>query len=567
MNRNHISCLFLLFTSILIAGCEKVLDKKNLTAINPDLVWNDPVAANAYLNDIYKNVMPALPQEGNNSDEAAFRSQLPEQLRGTATINSWGGYWDYSNIRKINFLFEKIESGTIDPGTKKEIKGQAYFFRAWLYFRMVRAYGGVPIILRAQDANEGEALNVPRNKTSECITQIITDLDSAIANVPDAYGSANAGRIDKVAAMAFKGRVLLYYASPQFNPQGDINRWQQAYNATKSARDVALAQGKGLYASFKNIWYDDLNKEMIMYRRFSYPNDTYSQMGYRPAAYVVGTYGSDWPTLGLVNAFPNKDGSDYNPVLQGYDTLWKNRDDRFYATITYNGSDYGIKDLVMLNKYLWTYHQEDAPDPNQEGLQVWSVTSFYRNKGMDKTVDVGTANMASVPVIEIRYAEVLLNFGEAANEIDRSNEALDVLYQIRARAGILPGADNKYGITANSKVDIRNAYIKERQVEFAFEDKRWWDLRRWKRFDILNQQVNKYGLYITQKNPPFPEGKEDINLIYDQFVNTVVKTDGGDNINVRDNYYFYPLTRNELDRNPNLEQTKGWDGGTFDPLQ
>lgn len=562
MKRNHISCLFLLFTSILISGCEKVLDKKNLSAINPDLVWNNAVAANAYLNDIYKNVMPAFPHEGNNSDEAAFRSQLPDQLKGTATINTWGDYWDYRNIRKINFLFENIESGTIDRNSIKMIKGQAFFFRAWLYFRMVRAYGGVPIILRAQDPDEGEALNVTRNKTSECIAQIITDLDSAIANVPDAYGSADAGRIDSVAAMAFKGRVLLYYASPQFNPQGDLNRWQQAYNATKSARDVALAQGKGLYANFKNIWYDDLNKEMIMYRRYKAPSDVQDQMGFRPEKYIISTIGWDWPSLDLVNAFPNKDGSDFNPSVQGYDTLWKSRDDRFAATIAYNGSDYAIKDMVPLNIYLWTYHPEGVLNST-----LASVTSFYRNKGIDKTVDIGTARMSTVPNIEIRYAEVLMNFGEAANEIGNSTEALDILYQIRARAGVLPGVNNKYGITATSKADIRNAYIKERQVEFAFEDKRWWDVRRWKRFDLFNQLVNKRGLDITKALPPFPDGKEDINLIYNQFVSSVVILDGGETINVPDNYYFYPLTRNELDRNSKLQQTTGWDGGTFDPLQ
>lgn len=567
MKINPILSLFLLIINILIAGCDKVLNKENLTAINADQVWNDPVAANAYLNDIYKIVMPELPHEGTNSDEAASRTQLPDQLKGTGTIDSWGGYWDYSNIRKINILLEKIESGTINSDTKKVIKGQAFFFRAWLYFGMVRAYGGVPIVLRAQNANEGEALNVPRNKTSECIAQIITDLDSAIAYLPVAYGSANAGRIDKIAARAFKGRVLLYYASPQFNPQGDINRWQNAYNANKDALDEANAGGKGLYENYKNIWYDDLNKEMIMYRRYLFPSDVYNQMGFRPIAYAKAQNGWDLPTLDLVNSFPLKDGSAYNPVVLGYDTLWKYRDDRFYASITYNGSDYGIKELVEANKYLWTYHIKDKPDPNQEGLTLWSITSFYRNKAIDKTVDLGTANLATVPNIEIRYAEVLLNLGEAANEIGKSNEALDALYQIRARAGILPGVDNKYGITASSKEDIRKAYIGERQVEFAFEDKRWWDLRRWRRFDILNQQVNKHGLYITKENPPFPEGKENINLIYDQFVNTVVKTDGGENINIPDNYYFYPLARVELDRNPNLKQTKGWDVGTFDPLE
>ena len=141
MKTNHILCILLLIISIVLPGCEKILTKENLSAINPALVLNNPVAVNAYLNDIYNNVMPAFPHAGQNSDEAGNRTPpLPAQLKGTATINTWGSYWDYTNIRKINYLFEKIDGGTIDPDTKKIVKGQAFFFRAWIYFSMVRAY-------------------------------------------------------------------------------------------------------------------------------------------------------------------------------------------------------------------------------------------------------------------------------------------------------------------------------------------------------------------------------------------------------------------------------------------
>jgi len=566
MKTKHILSIFMLTISMLIVSCEQVLDKENLESINPGLVWNDPVAVNAFLNQIYLAVLPDFPHEGGYSDEAVGRSQLLPQLKGTANIDTWKNYWNYVNIRQINFLFENIGAGTYENETKKVIKGQAYFLRAWEYFKMVKAYGGVPLVLKVQNADEGDALNIPRNKTSECIAQIVADLDSAIANVPESYGDADLGRIDKIAAKAFKGRVLLYYASPQFNPSNDAARWQNTYKANKDALDAALAGGKGLYENFKDIWYVDLNKEWIFYKRYKAPSVVNDQMGFRPAIYIVNDFGWDWPSLDLVNAFPLKDGSAYNPTVAGYDTLWRNRDDRFYASIAYNGSDFGIKDLVDRNKYLWTYHQEDKPDPNQEAMQIWSVSSFYRNKGIDKSVDGGNSRKATSPNIDIRFAEVLLNFGEAANEIGKSSEALDALYQVRARAGILPGAGSKYGITAASKDDIRNAYIKERQVEFAFEDKRWWDVRRWRRFDLFNSLVNRHGLFITKKNPPFPEAKEDINLIYKQFVSHIVKTDGEEKFNILDKYYFYPLSKEELERNPNLKQTNGWDAGGFDPL-
>ena len=175
--------------------------------------------------------------------------------------------------------------------------------------------------------------------------------------------------------------------------------------------------------------------------------------------------------------------------------------------------------------------------------------------------------------IEIRFAEVLMNMGECANELGKSNEALDVLYQIRKRAGIDAGVNAQYGITANSTDEIRDAYIRERQVEFAYESKRFGDLRRWKRFDILNNQGARHGMYLVLKpNAPLPDKYETIMdpEIRKNFQMVYIDNLDGDPTYYFDldlNHWFYALNPNQISQSMNkLEQNNEW-GGNFNPLQ
>ncbi|MBX2925170.1 MAG: RagB/SusD family nutrient uptake outer membrane protein [Chitinophagaceae bacterium] len=566
MNMNIYKTIYILSLAVLLlftAGCEKILDRKDLRSINPGDVWNDVGLATAFVNNIYGDLMTGMPtNQGGASDECTDNGEMRTFLAGIATIDSYNSF-PYGTILKINMALENLEKGGLPEADRNKLKGQVLFWRAWAYFMMVKAYGGVPLVLNTQDVSDKEQLFVPRSKTSECITQIAKDIDDAIALLPDAWPGEE-GRIDKGVAMAFKGRVLLYYASPQFMPSGNAARWQAAYDANKEALQYLTGKGKGLMDHFGDIWYQELNKEVIMVRRYApVPAPTHSQAGMRPILYSKDAANQDIPSLQLVNAFPMKDGSVFNPATTSYDTLFKNRDERFYASIAYNGSDMGLKDMVDLGTYLWTYW---GPNGSVIG-PLGTPTSFYRQKGLDKTLTQQTVHAGTVDWIEIRFAEVLMNFGEAANELDKTIEALDVLYQIRSRAGILPGNDGHYGITAASKDAIREAYMNERFVEFAFEDKRWWDLRRWRRLDILNTVHRRTGLRYTLKTgQTAPAGHDDINTVWNRFTWEVVTVDTRD-IEVQDNYYFYGIPMYVLERSSNIEQTQGWNNGAFDPLQ
>ncbi len=572
-----IECILILS----VAGCDS-LDKENLAAISSKDVYTKASVAEAYVNDIYAYFMPGHNVwQGSDCDEAMGTvGQTPSisaYLEGTITADSYN-YYPYNGIRNINlFLTDIIENATFDTDTKNRLKGEALFWRAWAYFGMLKAYGGVPMVLKPASPSDMESIFIPRSPTSACFVQIINDLNSAILLLPDPTGN---GRIDKGAAMAFKGRVALFRASPQFNRDNNVQLWEEAYNANNEAVDYLKGQNKGLLEDYSKIWVDEMNKEVIMVRRYSYPEATngYDQVAVIPLMYMEsGAAGGNMPTLELVNAFPMKDGSKWDPEFDDYRLLHQNRDDRFYATIAYNGSSPYVKPMFG-KENLWTYYYDKDGDPSNGKEMRYdfltgfeSLSSFYCKKMVDPDLDVTNKLDGDVDWIEIRYAEVIMNLAEAANEIGKQDEALEILYQIRDRAGIIPGSAGKYGITATTKEQVRQAIIDERFVEFAFETKRWSDLRRWRIYKSRMEGLpgsTRHGLRIEWDGPTAerPTGLEDINEIWDKFSITVINDIRPITMLEEDKYSFFGIPSSYLERNSKLEQNNTW-GGTFDPLE
>jgi hypothetical protein len=487
-------------------------------------------------------------------------------MYGQLTENSVN-YWPYGPIRRINILLTEIDQGTIDTLITRRFKGEAYFFRAWRYWEMIKRYGGVPLILVPQQLTD--SLRVPRDSTSKVVRQIVADLDSAIALLPAmrATSADNNGRLHKGTAMALKGRVLLYYASPQFNPTGpNITRWQNAYAANLAARDSLTSQGFGLYDDFAGLWFVEMNKEAIFARRYSYPISTHTwAAATRPLSESQNATGANRPTWEMVRAFPMRDG---RPIAghPAYDTLyfWKNRDPRFYATIAYNGALWELSGKT--GRRQWTYIGAESNSP--------TPTSFYTRKAIDPAADAFEAYNGQTQWIEIRFAEVLMNLAEAANAIGNTQVAYDEIIALRKRAGIDPGADLLYGLNAGmNAVQMQDAIMLERRIEFAYEAKRYWDLRRNRLFEALLNGTRRHGLEITLLVPAdttWLRVRDTVNLdatYQAYFAQRVGTLDTRYTINWQPNYYFYAIPRGHLDLNSNLKQTVGWQGGTFDPLQ
>ncbi len=567
MKRAYFVTILVVF--IFISSCNNdFLNVKNYEAFNPDDIWNDEALADAYLNDLYSSVSgwPLDYWDGTIPESDESNGILKQ---GTVqTTNGNFQYWPYDYIRKINVLFDEIDQGNLDSDKKDIIKGQASFLRAYHYFKAVMYHGGVPIIKAPQQLDDD--LMVTRNSTLECFEFILDDLDYAISVLPEQYTEDDYGRIDKAAVLAFRGRVALFMASPQFNFSNPYNNsyWDDAYTATKTAKETLENLGYGLLENYDDIFQVEQNKEAVFKVVYVYPGKTNERdRGQRPISVSQSQSGYFQPIMKMINAFPLKDGflpgesPNYTYDLQTY---WENRDDRFYSSIAYNGSilPCGVsEDRVQYN--------DGVVGEFLDGFTVDNAmyrTGFYCKKGTDNSIEPGAVLTNALDWIEIRFAEVLMNFAEAANETGHHDEALEVLKQIRDRAGIEPGADNNYGITATTKEEIREAIYAENYVEFAFEGRRFWELRRTRRLHTEVNGMHKYGLRCSLKEglDPYADdvvyGPEDFD-----YVIVECQTDGSKEMYTPEEFYFFPIPKTEIEKNSNLEQNIGWEEGTFDP--
>ncbi|WP_316838208.1 RagB/SusD family nutrient uptake outer membrane protein [Pedobacter nutrimenti] len=611
----YILCVVLI---ALGSSCKKGLDYENTGAINPKNVWTDSVLIKAYLNDVYGGLMPGWPLgSGASADEGINGSggNLGNFQQGIVNVTTNFTNLNYTYIDKTNYFMDQlanVSESVLSPSTKNRLVGEAKFWRAWTYWGMVSSVGGVPLILHTQNGNDLSLLKVARNKTSECVAQIVKDLDEAAAVLPPNYSGTDYGRINRAAALGFKARVLLWYASPLFNAANNQSRWENAYNAAKAAVQAADAAGFGLFENYRLIWYSR-NKEQIMTRQYYYPDSYMNFAPIRPIAFTNGSTNNDQPILPLLIAYPKRDGSPMqfdknqlsNPAYnqQFLTDFYTNRDDRFYATIWCGGTVYPTPDVNTLGMtsprsrtywQAWTWKDAATPStivpaksnalfsgisPIVQNGDENGVTGFFQRKGLDTTLNstnlVGVASGSKSWFSPMRYAELLLNLAECANETGRSNEALTALYAIRKRAGIAPGAGTNYGVTATGLSDIRMAIMNERQVEFAFEGFRFNDLRRWKRYDILNAQTTRRGLLLMlNKGQALPGNTDNIMTasVRTKFSAVIVenldKTASTNQMyNLTLNHWFNSLNPAQISIEPDrLPQNTEW-GGSFDPLQ
>jgi hypothetical protein len=583
-----------------LAACKKsILEKVDFAGVDDETVWNNESTATLYLNNLYSLVIPVWPSSSGNANLPTGIHNTSDEsnggntalLYGTLTVDNVTDFYGsggvnnaYGYLRKINTLLTQIDNGSLTADVKNKIKGQAYFLRAWVYFQLVKLYGGVPYITKPQDWVT-DNLMVPRNKTSECIDSMVADLDKG-AVLPGVWSSnTDRGRITRGAALAVKGKVLLFWASPQFNPGNDASRWEKAYQANRAAYDTLVKDGYALYSDFSKIFIDANNpndREPILFRSYNGTSATGLYNNYdnvtRPYSETNGGGGQNNPTWDLVKAFPMKDGKAITDATGKYPYsnvyYWKNRDPRFAATIAYNGCVWELSSKAGRRQWNYTGVSEDKSKP--------TVTGFYCRKNIDPSMLAANANFGKTFWVEIRLAEVMLNLAECANATGRQQDAYAMLTAIRKRAGIEPGSDNLYGLKAGmTQTEMNNAILQERRVELAFEGKRYDDLRRTRTFDKLNG-TKRMALIIAPRAPYTVkdlEAKDAAGIMlrdklnidgtdYTTYFTATEQPISGENaINYLSVYYFYAIPTTNITKNPAMLQTQGWANGSFDPLQ
>lgn len=623
----YIALAGLFLTTLLNTSCKKVLaDKVPETTYTAQLIFSDSVVAVQYLNSIYLANQPGWASNGGSLSalSTAGLSNLCEETAasnaftlgtvtnasvadiGTSNSNSN----NYAKIRNINDFISNLPSSPIDPGTKARFKGQALFWRAYRYFDLVRLYGGVPLVLTplpaAGDAAK-LAANLPRNTTTQTFTQIVADLDTAISELPGGWPTVDYGRITKGAAQAFLARVLLTWASPQFNVNNDVTRWQAAYQAATDAITTLTAHGYGLYPKEDvTMWTTEgpgagtapLNPEAVMvteYNTSSDPNgmnnNSYT-LASQPKS--LGGSGSNAPTWTEVEAFPMLDGKAPGASTKyAYDPVhfFDNRDPRFNQTIAYNGCLWPLQGNA--NYRLWTYYYysntANTATKTTEAVGA-SSTGFYCRKAVDPSIPLASLTYSGTDWQEIRYAEVLLTQAEAAAMSGNSTTAYNDLIAIRKRAGIEAGSDGMYGLTTGlTGTSLAMAVLYERQIELAYEGKRYYDLRRWKLVESTLNGTQREGLTILLK--PNASGTDylastrdaaattNLDNVYTQYFSyaPMIVSNSSAVLGELKNLdtspmafqtadYFFGIPPGTINSDPNIQQNNTW-GGSFDPTK
>lgn len=568
----------LMFSSLLLFGSCNVLDTEDLGSYSPDNVWNDESLVNAYLTDLYAGTSPGgWPiNSGSWSDETV----------GIVTSNSvtadgggkgFGTELNYFEIRSINLLLESLPEGELSQSMKDGFLGQAYFLRAWNYFEMLRAYGGIPIVDKVLDRDKDE-LSVKRNTSLECFDFILKDLNTAASLLPVKSTGKSYGRIDQAIVAAFKSRVLLYKASPQFNKTKPYSNsyLTEAYDAAKAAKVLLEANGFGLAATYQELFEvaTEINKEVIYPVVFTAPAKVNGRndQTVRPLSESKNNSGGDVPVWGFLEAYTMKDGKKIGESTKyPYDeqTYWLNRDPRFDVSIVWNASVYELSGKVGRRQYTTSgiAQLDDHFGPNA----TFGRGVFCR-KGMTEELPAAMVTENELDWVEIRFAEVLFNYAEMANEKGEIAEAYTVLKDIRKRAGIEAGSDDMYGLQVGmTKEQMRVALLDEKRIEFSFEDQRYWDLHRHRMLHTVLNGITKHGVLATVKGQTLDEAKvkaDKYELMPEEFTYTfpdmtALLSPGSENVMYfTEEFYFYPISKNWRDRNPNMEQTEEW-GGPF----
>lgn len=469
----------------------------------------------------------------------------------TANYSYWSGI-RYANEFVNNIGVVPVKGSLPNGlGNRWVWQSEARFLRAYFYFELVKRYGGVPLLGNNVYTSTDNIL-LPRNTFADCIKFIVNECDAikdSLITVNNYNANQDNYRVTKGAALALKARVLLYAASPLFNdPSGsnsnpyngytnyDPNRWAQAAQA---AKDVMNLNSYALYPSFKDIFTErnvDGNNELIFIRTNGTPGTNVEgndgPIGYGQA---IGS-GIVSPTQDLVNAYPMINGKAITDPTSGYDPSnpYRDRDPRFAATILYNGA-------TWLNGPLQTYNGGASRPLNG---QTETQTGYYLNKFMNPLDSTSTKFVPHYQDwVIFRYAEILLDYAEAENEVaGPTADVLKQIYDLRARAGI-PAGDGTYGLgTVSDKATMRGIIQNERRIEMAFEEQRYFDIRRWKIAEtVMNQPRMGVSIILS------PDGSLTYNYV------PVLTTKF-----VAPKMYLYPIPYAQVVEDPNLKQNPGW---------
>ena len=549
MKKYSIFALALVMGAMTLTSCEDAfgnfLDKQPSNELTKAEVLGSFTLLEQNHNDTYNFLLHGANRINNSWLDAA--TDLAESSIGTSGTrtsfnigNYYGGggaaeltsVWEsrYRGIRKCNITINTLEAENADKlrpadlsvelfqTRKANFIAEARFLRAYFYWELFLRYGPVPMVTTELDPN-GDLMTGyterPDLKTfMDFLFKEVKECEAGLKTYAETSDETYAGEVNQPTARALYVRMMLYMASPRFSAQSGIT-WQQAADA---AKDFLADYGdnyrletrtNGGVAAYNNAWllnsYADKNPEVIFFR-----NDVAIGWSGISTDTPVGEGGQGGlcPSQNLVDMYDMEDGSapftQYDatgaPVYvngkpsvnaeSGYtdQNMWKNRDPRLAASVLYQGSEWNGRAINVI------YGQSDNPIGNQNV----TPTGYYVRKYIPETILSSNHSGTAKRLWRIfTYSEILLSYAEALNEADYAgNKSLvcNLLDQIRHRGGIIGNVANRADL--NSQTAMRNFIHKERTIELAFEEHRWWDVRRW---NVAGEALGRdiYGIDVA----------------------------------------------------------------------
>lgn len=505
---------------VIVSSCnpKKFLNVTPKNELSSKSVWVKPQNADLFLNDIYDNepnfrngFEDLLSQYTGYSYVGAewmvarttvYTGDISPETEVYGPAARSGGMWtwstEYSRIRKCNIFIKNVENSKQLPQSYKNKRiPEARFLRALFYSWLWEDYGGVPIIkIPLNRQSQGKKIFRKRATQKETFNFIVNELTAVADSLPTTRSSGETNRPTKGAALTLKAWVELFEASPIFNPGDNKKEWQKAADTYKQVMNLGVYK---LDPSYNDLWNpktQNTNPSLILQEEYTTAKGGRA-LGYRGVA-VQGGVNTGWgnwaPTQNLVDKYDMRNGKMITDPNSGYDPQhpYKNRSQRFYDSIIYNGS-------VWQGDTVWT--QEGGGNQIDLGSQSnVSNTGYYTRKYLDKNLnEAANVHSGKSPenYIYFRYAGVLLGYAEAENEADGPvSSVYQAVDKVRARVG-LPGIQKTYGGSV-SQTKMRQIIHNEWATEFAFEGKSWFNLRRWKDNTWFNSPL--YGMKITPQS-------------------------------------------------------------------
>jgi hypothetical protein len=524
-----------------LGACTKVLDLKPLDSVNDLSLWTDQQLVVSYTGNFYAQLTSGFTQDwliGSITDDATVPSTSsaartysnPTYTSSNSPVNSlWTNRYRY--IRRANEFLEKIDAVPGNAALNKRMKAEIRFMRAYFYFDLVQYFGGVPLIDHAQSLTED--IFLPRNTTAECYNYISNELSAAAADLPTAYPTTDVGRVTKQAALALKCRAELYN-----------NDWAKA----AATAQTIISMGTNSLLSSYDLVFSLTNKNNAEILLSVQHNTRYDERGHSfdRAAFSpwYGGKGNDCPTQNLVDDYEMKStGLPITNASSGYDATkpYVGRDPRFYSTVLYDSALFKNRRMEMFTGG----GDVTSGGPNGILSNTITTTGYYLKKFTDEGFNAfGDVNArSSQNWILFRYAEVLLNYAEAQNEVAGPDASVyAAVNSIRTRATMPPLP------TGLSQSQMRDAIRHERRVELAFEDHRYWDVKRW---------ALATTLFSTATNPLK-------KVTITRNATTGAKTYAysiitGEQRVFLDKHYLFPIPQSELTKPGNkMIQNAGW---------